>query len=254
MKNFEFSSLSEYLQIVANLRRDFDCHQSDIWFRGINDDTLALVPGVIWRKIAENREQSMIAEFMTYFSNYTNIRPATAFDCYALMQHYGLPTRFLDWSTSPLVSLYFSLEKHDNKKQRAVWAINPHPMNLKSINYEAVIAPNNFKPSIITKYLPKYLRDSKEPVPETPVAVCVPLQNQRVTSQKGVFTLHGFSSEPIDKFYERNKIPAIAKLRLKSENLRENILTDLYSAGIKEDDIYQDLNSLSNRIIREYGA
>lgn len=252
MKNYEFSSLSEYLKIVASLPREFNCHHSDIWFRGIKDDSLALVPGIIWRKVNELREMSLVSEFMTYFSNYTDIRPTTAFDYYALMQHYGLPTRLLDWSISPLVSLFFALEQKNDGKQRAVWAIRPHAMNEKSVDFNGVMAPNNFKTSRISDYLPKYLRDNQNPVPAAPVAVSVPFMNQRVTSQKGAFTLHGFSDEPIDQFYERNGLTDIAKLCLKSEERRDEILNDLYSAGVKEDDIYQDLNSLSNRIMREF--
>jgi hypothetical protein len=252
MKNYEFSSLSEYLKIVASLSRQFNCHHSDIWYRGLKDDALALVPGIIWRKVSEQREESLVAEFMTYFSNYTDKRPATAFDYYTLMQHYGLPTRLLDWSLSPLVSLFFALEENNDGKRRAVWAIRPHPMNGKAVDFNGVMAPNSFKNSHINNYLPKYLRDNQNLVPTAPVAVSVPFMNQRVTSQKGAFTIHGFSEEPINEFYERNELLDIAKLCLKSEDCRGEILNDLYSAGIKEDDIYQDLNSLSIRIMREF--
>ncbi len=36
------------------------------------------------------------------------------------------------------------------------------------------------------------------------------------------------------------------------ESNRDKIQEELYSLGYKEDDIYQDLNSLSRRIIREW--
>ena len=45
---------------------------------------------------------------------------------FALMQHYGTPTRFLDWSSSPYVAAYFALEKEaqEDQKRSVVWAID----------------------------------------------------------------------------------------------------------------------------------
>lgn len=49
-----------------------------------------------------------------------------------LMQHYGLPTRLLDWSESPLVALYFALSSdEDAKADAAVWVLNPMKLNKK---------------------------------------------------------------------------------------------------------------------------
>src|ERR1700722_477712 len=42
----------------------------------------------------------------------------------ALMQHYGGPTRLLDWTECPFVGMYFALRKESGEGNRsAVWAI-----------------------------------------------------------------------------------------------------------------------------------
>jgi FRG domain len=44
----------------------------------------------------------------------------------ALMQHYGTPTRFLDWTMSPFIAAYFAFEDEacGLSKRSAIWAIN----------------------------------------------------------------------------------------------------------------------------------
>lgn len=44
---------------------------------------------------------------------------------FALMQHHGAPTRFLDWTKSPYVAAFFACEEEaqGEEKRSAVWAI-----------------------------------------------------------------------------------------------------------------------------------
>jgi hypothetical protein len=44
---------------------------------------------------------------------------------FALMQHLGVPTRFLDWTLSPSIAMYFALEEEAQEQEElsAVWAI-----------------------------------------------------------------------------------------------------------------------------------
>lgn len=253
MFSYSFSTLTEYIELVDSLSGVFKTNSNDLWFRGIKDEKLELVPGVIWRGITEEREETIVAEFEIYYKNYTQKKPKNSLELYTLMQHYGLPTRFLDWSMSPLISLYFALEEADyDSATRVVWVINPQSLNEISIDYKAIIVPSTHKISMINKYLPKYLRRSIEKIPDSPVAINVPLNNQRITAQKGAFTLHGFSGKTINEVFSENNIKSIAKLSIKSEEYRLPILRQLHNIGIKEDDVYQDLNSLCTRIIREY--
>ena len=94
---------------------------SECLFRGVSDKDFQLIPS-IGRNTKEGTngdidyaERTLIQEFKRLSAPVLDSinTPKSDFEWLFLAQHYGVPTRLLDWSTNPLVALYFAVEKDD---------------------------------------------------------------------------------------------------------------------------------------------
>lgn len=95
------------------------------------------------------------------FSNGHEWLPEDYFELAGLAQHYGLPTRLLDWSFNFYIALYFALRNTKMKdKYCSVWAFNYSSMGSYFVNRQ----------DIIKVIIPEYS------------------QNPNLMAQKGVFT------------------------------------------------------------------
>jgi hypothetical protein len=176
-------------ELVQHLRTDLHEYAGQVWFRGQGVWEWHLEPKLL-RVPTGLLETHFINRFKQHASFLLESPPATEFDWLFLMQHYGMPTRLLDWSESPLVGLYFAVEEESHQDEDgALWALMPTLLNSKS-NYRPAYEHevpsfddehmNNYKPLTIALEQRSSLY---------PMAAIARRNSARMQAQQGVFTI-----------------------------------------------------------------
>jgi FRG domain len=102
------------------------------------------------------------------------------------MQHYGAPTRLLDWTRSPYVALYFAL-REDSLQDSALWAINLKWLNDRSnalLRKEHADFPKDADPDLRYQFINRVIFSDKNPLPIV-IRVSPRQINERMTVQQG---------------------------------------------------------------------
>jgi hypothetical protein len=217
MKIKELSGLSEYLnQQLWDVRT--------MIFRGVSDSTYELIPSIGRCKAKDetsllNFEKTIFEDFKQRAFRYLSHEPKNDFEWLFLAQHYGIKTRLLDWTTSPLIALYFACDGNSDK-ECAVYKI------LMSRWYSNFTSDGN--PFDILEV------GGLEP----------PHKDVRYINQAGVFTISPRPTEPLN-------YPSIFKFTFSSQ-VKEEIRWQLRKMGIHASLIYPGLESIAKDIIDEH--
>jgi len=177
-----------------------------------------------------------------------------------IMQHYGIPTRLLDWTENPFIAFYFAVMlaeyRYDGhniifKKPAMIWILDPIKWNRHALRHEsfdqAVLSTSDEQ---IKGYKPA---DKFIGMNDLPVAMYGAHNSPRIVAQRGVFVIFGQNMLPMEKLYNYKKYPENCLIKVvlergKLSKMRKAIL----SHGITESVVFPDLEGLAKEIRRTF--
>jgi len=220
-------------------------------------------------------EKPLMREFMSRAHHYTADVPHEDDELgwLALMQHYGAPTRLLDWTVSPFVAAFFAVEKPphgDPQESPVIWAVNRRELIedvLQVVRFEdSGGAPDQIAkaeeflrtmPPPVDAYRPLKLillrrRDPfQRPlvIPDRPTRM-----NERMSVQQGVFLRvnpPNWSFEDALRYVlakrKDGKSRALHKLRIAPEE-RLHLLKELHRMNISAESLYPGLDGFARSL------
>ena len=214
----------------------------DCWWRGHGQETWALVARVHREKRSDRYETNIAMRFY-------NRAPTRHFRCpdaddfagwLSFMQHYGLPTRLLDWSESALIAAFFIANnpKRDNEPG-ALWALHPDLLNEAEGMPKGIMTPG--AKDVHQLYLCPFKGVAEV---DRIAAALAPEKDIRMLVQLATHTVHGSgraleTHEHRDKFLMKWVVPAAAKSQLRA---------DLALLGIRTSTVFPDLEYLAKEL------
>ena len=196
-------------------------------FRGVSDCNYKLIPSGYRYKDFDRIEKEILFRFCQKMGLYTHERNLNEWEVLSLAQHHGVPTRLLDWSFSPLIALFFAVEKdfiRTEAKDAAVFMLN----NSKGIKF----------PRTSDQIFNNSPSEIKENIILTPY-----YSHKRQEIQESVFTL--LCS---DSCLEDDKKLEIVKLIIDGRS-RKHIKNQLLTIGVNYSFVFQTLDSLGKDIV-----
>lgn len=287
MTELNIASLSDYLGAVESLKTYYPTGMignnpisTGFLYRGLADQDYKLLPG-IFRKHVKSfdgheilndkyltwaGEKDILRAFIHEASAHLSIPSNDWGHWLEYAQHYGVPTRLLDWSKNPLVALYFCC-KDRSERDGVVWLLH-------AANYTRFISRKfgeqdgqGFK--TVYMVIEDLLNDRSHyeyPLLYTPYYV-----DARMSAQSSYFMIWGTQRKPLEDLLASDDVRM--KLPKKDNGLRmygthettallfrfnicsdrkQSILRELDTVGINEKTLFPGLDGIGRYVERQY--
>jgi hypothetical protein len=224
------------IQIHLKTLKAANC--TEPYFRGHASEEWLLQPSLSRElsspRFNENKEARLFWDFRMKGSH---LLPSSMSEWTTLyyMQHYGLPTRLLDWTNCLATAVYFAIS--ENPVSPCVWILDPYRLNSLTIGRKISSLNNSFQKD--------YLSFLEMRLPGA-IAVLGDSSIHRIHAQQGAFTVHGDLTLPLEKFAPE----AVKAFKIPLDALDDAYLF-LELAGTDAFSIFPDLAGLAKAIRRK---
>ena len=185
-------------------------------FRGVSSPLHYPIPSIgresIYGPYKRAQEERLFEEFKHRAIALVRDAGLDDWNWLAYAQHVGVPTRLLDWTTSPLIAAFFALQG-DADSDRAIYAVKYS----RFIHEVERVGHSPFDNSVEGRFT-------------------APLVFDRIRAQRGLFTVH---PDPTKIFY-RNGMRILVIRRASVDKLRKR----LFKYGIDHFHVYPDAEGL----------
>lgn len=232
------------------------------WFRGQRNKKHPPLPSIFRNRYDEHgltnmfRNRAPILDQVPDRSGHTD-------EWLFLMQHYGVPTRLLDWTESPLAALLFAVLPNDDRETEpetdgAIWIIHPLELNRLKDSIGKDEFPNtwaNFEGNLVRHNIDRAFWTAG-PATKLPIAIQATYGKPVMGNQKSCFTVHGtlehdfeslFTGTTLDRdgYFLKFEIPSTAKAAIREQ---------LDRLGITYSVLYPSLSGLAVELKRRFRA
>lgn len=230
LPSYTINSIGDFNQALLYIKEVIGDENDILWYRGQLSSEWTLTPALYRGKSYDSNIYDQLLyhynEFVAQSAESMELIGTirTEADWISYMQHYFIPTNFLDWTEQPLSALYFALENYFDcpcrflkddydlkncqtkdvenstkcySQDTVVWVLNPAKMNrvLYSSNKLSVPIPNLSISKNLTEQTKRFLLSSKDvkPIKEKillPMAITTARISNRIRAQKGHFVAH----------------------------------------------------------------
>lgn len=240
--------LTDLAEAIAAAREVQPLFNSDIAFwRGHSDADWRLQAQVYRRdpdhpEVRLYNEAALIGHFVSRAptrSHRTCPASGDYFGWLFLAQHYGLPTRLLDWSENPLVASYFAVNELDDR-DGCIWALWPGGLNTDFRASSGLVQIRD--PKVVEIAKSAFYEES--PPGTDIIAIDGQEIDPRMLAQMSRFTLHSYHTEmevlpESHKWLRRYVIPKEAKTKIRAQ---------LAELGIRRSNLFPDLANLAQEL------
>ncbi|MEX1377788.1 MAG: FRG domain-containing protein [Eubacteriales bacterium] len=209
----KINSIQEYLDVIEIFSKKIDFLKGGSLFRGMGNCKYELLPK-LYRKNDDEyntdkyywEESSILHHFIkksqSFLANPPNEEDYQKW--ITIAQHYGAPTRILDWTESCLVALYFAVVDINYENDGVVWALNSSRYKHWFMKNDTICAKTKFsendreyyeldsKKNIISAF--KSNDDYDYPFFYSPYFI-----DERIRAQQSVFMVWGNNKNALEK-------------------------------------------------------